>query len=141
MAYPMNLPPYDVVRLNIEGAEDLSQHEDSTLQVDPSTAVLWFAGKAMDRARPLSDYIGTNEKVTIKAKIEPKGATAPSRPPPVDAETQQRLMSHWHRKEAEAKALAEETEDSYLNSEWANPRGFKQSMHGLSQVAFRPSRG
>ena len=140
MAYPMNLPPYDPIRLNLEGKEDLTHHEDATSTLNPDTAALWFAGKAMARADPLSTYIGKNEKVTIRAKVEPPGATAPSRPPPVDAETQQKLMAHWHKKEAEAKAMAEEGEDAYLNSEWANPRGFKQQMHGLGQVAFRPGR-
>lgn len=139
MAYPMNLPPYDTIRLILDSSEDLTSHSDQPLILDPPTSVLWFAGKPLLRANPLSTHLGSNDKVTIKAKLEPTGATAPSRPPAVDAETQQKLMAHWHKKDREAKALSEETEDSYLNSEWANPRGFKQAMHGMGSVAFRPS--
>jgi len=140
MAYPMQLPEHDAVRQCIEQREDLSQHEDGKLAVDESTAVLWFAGKPLERSQPLSKYVGNNEKVTIKAKLEGAGGSAPSREPTVDAETQKRLMALWHKKDQEAKAMAEESDDSYLNSEWANPRGFKQSMHGLGGISYMPGR-
>ena len=140
MAYPMQLPEHDTVRLILEQREDLSQHEDGKLQVDEATAVLWFAGKQLDRSQPLGKYVGSNEKVTIKVKLEAAGASAPAREPTVDAETQKRMMALWHRKDQEAKALAEESDDSYLNSEWANPRGFKQAMHGLGGISYGPGR-
>ena len=140
MAYPMNLPPYDTVRQIIDGSEELSGHADGAQQFAPDSAVLWFAGKALERGERLSKYVGSNEKLTIKAKLEAAGSGAPSRPPAVDEETQRRMMALWHKKEAQAKALAEQDDDSYLNSEWANPKGFKQQMHGLSAVSFKPSR-
>ena len=140
MAYPMQLPEHDAVREILEQREDLSQHEDAKLQVDESTAVVWFAGKPLDRAQLLSKYVGKNEKVTIKVKLESAGAGAPSREPTVDAETQKRLMALWHKKDQEAKALSEESDDAYLNSEWANPRGFKQAMHGLGGISYMPGR-
>ena len=140
MAYPMQLPEHDPVRQIIEQREDLSQHEDARLQVDEGTAVVWFAGKPLERSQLLSKYVGSNEKVTIKVKLEAAGAGAPSREPTVDAETQKRLMALWHKKDQEAKALSEGSDDSYLNSEWANPRGFKQAMHGLGGVSYMPGR-
>jgi len=137
MAYPESLPEWDQVRLCIEGSEDLSSHEDGKLILDETTAVLWFAGKSMDRSLLLSKYIGTNEKVSIKAKIEPQSAGAPSREPPVDAETQKKMMALWHKKEQENKALQEENEDNYMNSEWANPNQFKQRMNGIGEISFK----
>ena len=140
MAYPQQLPEHDAVRSILEQREQLSQHEDGKLQVDEDTAVVWFAGKQLERSQPLSKYVGSNEKVTVKVKLEAAGAGAPSREPAVDADTQRRVMALWHKKEAEAKALAEASDDSYLNSEWANPKGFKQAMHGLSGISYAPGR-
>jgi len=140
MAYPMGLPEWDVVRMNLEEREDLAGTEDSKHVLDPATSCLWFAGKCMDRDYPLSKYIGTNEKVTIKARIEPKGGSAPQREPAVDEETRRKMMSYWHKKEQEAHKLEEADEDSYLNSAWANPKGFKQSALGLGNIKFKPGR-
>lgn len=138
MAYPGGLPEFDIVRMCIEDTEQLSGTEDSKHVLDPTTSSLWFAGKCMDRDHILSKYIGTNEKVTIKARVEPKGANAPQREPAVDEETRRKMMGLWHKKEQEAVKLEEADEDSYLNSSWANPKGFKQSVLGMGEIKFRP---
>jgi hypothetical protein len=127
-----------VVRQNLEEKEDLSGQEDSKHVLDPASAAMWFAGKCMDRDHALDKYTGKNEKVMIKARIEPKGGNAPQREPAVDEETRAKMMSFWHKKEQESQKLENEDEDSYLNSSWANPKGFKQSVLGMGEIKFRP---
>lgn len=138
MAYPGGLPEWDPVRRALEDDEDLSLTEDSKLVLDPASSQLWFAGKCWDRDHVLSKYLGTNEKTTIKARIESKGGNAPQREPAVDEETRKKMMSFWHKKEQEQAKLETEDEDSYLNSSWANPKGFKQSANGLGDIKFKP---
>lgn len=91
-----------------------------------------------ERDQPLSKFTGSNEKVILKVKLERPNAGAPSREPAVDAETQKKMMSFWHKKEQERKQLEEAEEDSYLNSEWANPKGYKQQIMGIGAVQYRP---
>lgn len=140
MAYPQGLPDWDSVKHALEDTEDLSGSEDSKHVLDPASSVLWFAGKQLDRDHPLSKYVGSNEKVTIKARVESKGGQAPQREAAVDEETQRKMMAYWHKKEQEQQKLQEEDEDSYLNSAWANPKGFKQSVLGMGEIKFKPGR-
>jgi hypothetical protein len=139
MAYPMGLPEWDFVRLGIEGTEDLSGMEDSKHVVEPDEGVLWFAGKAMIREQMLSKYVGTNDKCIIKAKLEKKGASAPQREPAVDEETRRAMIARYHKKQEQEKALAEDDDDAYANSVWANPKEWKNNISGATGgVKFRP---
>ncbi|CAM9787236.1 unnamed protein product [Choristocarpus tenellus] len=45
MAFPMGLPPYDVVRMTIEGEEGLEGTSAAQELLDEETAGLWMAGK------------------------------------------------------------------------------------------------
>ena len=138
MAYPQGLPAWDSVKQGIDDTEELGGTEDSKHVLDPASSALWFAGKCMDRDHILSKYVGTNEKVTIKARIEAKGGNAPQREPAVDEDTRRKMMGLWHKKEQEQAKLEEADEDSYLNSSWANPKGFKQSVLGMGEIKFKP---
>jgi len=138
MSYPQGLPEWDPVRLGLEDAENLQGTEDSKQVLDPASSVLWFAGKAMDRDQALSKYVGQNEKVTIKARVEPRGGQAPQREPAVDEETRRAMMAMHRKREQEQQQLEQADEDSYLNSAWANPRGFKQSVLGMGDIKWRP---
>lgn len=139
MAYPMGLPEFDTVRQAIEDKEEIEGTQAARDFFDPSTCSIWFAGKKITRDGELSKYVGKTDRVTIKVKITSERVTnAPAREPPVDAETQRQLMAHWHKKQEEAKRLAEqEDQDSYLNSEWANPKQFKQAAQGIGSIKFR----
>lgn len=132
MAYPMGLPEWDVVRQNLEDNEQLAGQEESKYVLDPDTCVLWFANKEMMRDEKLEKYSGRNDKCIIQVKFTSKGAGAPVRAPPVDEDTQKKMMAYWHKKQAENKSLVENDEDQYLHSAWANPKAFKNQMNGLS---------
>ena len=45
IVWPMGLPPFDPVRLELENCEDLSGTQESKMVMDPQKAVLWFATK------------------------------------------------------------------------------------------------
>lgn len=137
MAYPMGLPEWDSVRAALEDNEDLAGQEASKFVLDAEKCVMWFAGKQMNREDPISKYCGKNEKCMVKCKMTNKGGNAPQRPPAVDEDTQKKMMAYWHKKQAQEKDLAEAEEDSYLNSEWANPKGYKNAMNGLGSVRLR----
>jgi len=140
MAFPMGLPEWDSVREALDDAEELAGTQHAKDVFDPAGAVLWFAGKKIARGSDaaLSKFVGTNEKMLVKVKLtSERAAQPPQREPAVDAETQQKMIAMWHKKQEEDKRLAEADEDSYLNSEWANPRGFKQAAQGLGNVNFR----
>ena len=53
---------------------------------------------------------------------------------PIDAETQKAMMSFYHKKQEEMKALAENDEDDFANSSWANPKSLKQALTGTSHI-------
>ena len=142
MSYPQGLPDYEPAEHQMNDSEDLKGHEDSKMMMPADSCVLWFAGKAMQRTEPLSTYTGKNDKVMLKVKIEASQSTgAPQREPPVDEATRLKMMSQWHQKQAADKALAGADEDSYLNSEWANPKGFKQAAYGINNIQFRMGGG
>lgn len=138
MAYPMQLPEWDVVRINLEDDEDLSGQEESKRVMDVDTCSLWFAGKQMMRDEVLSKYTGKNEKCICQAKFTHKGSGAPQRAPAVDEDTQKKMMQFWHKKQEQQKQLEENDEDSYLNSAWANPKAYKNQMQGFGgNIKFR----
>jgi len=138
MAYPMGLPEYDTVHMALNDTEIIEGTHLARDYFDPKTCVLWFAGKKMTRDQPLSKFSGSTEKVSIKVKItSERVTTAPAREPAIDAETQKKLMAQWYKRQEELKRLEEADEDSYLNSEWANPHAYKAAAQGIGQIRFR----
>jgi len=139
MAYPMGLPEWDPIRQALENDEDLAGQEASKSVLEAESCIMWFAGKSMARDQPLSKYVGRNDKCMVKVKMTKKGSQAPQREAAVDDETKKKMMAFWHKKQQVNKALAEEDEDSYMNSSWANPKNFKNKIHGTGgSVRFRP---
>ncbi|XP_064405079.1 cilia- and flagella-associated protein 298-like isoform X3 [Halichondria panicea] len=105
IVYPMNLPPYDPVRLEFEGNEELAGTQAGTLVLEEDSAQLWWAGKALARDKKLSDYLGRNEKTTIVAKLQRKGQGAPGREPVFSEEEQKKMMAYTYKKQEEFKKL------------------------------------
>ena len=60
----------------------------------------------------------------------------PVREAPVNPETQKRMMAFWHKKQEEEKQFKQDTDVSYLSSQWANPDSLKQAMIGVSDIKF-----
>lgn len=137
MGYPMGLPEWDPVRLEIEDNDNLAGMEDSKHVVDADTCVLWFAGKQLLRDQVLSKYTGRNNKCIIKAKLEKKSSGAPQREPAIDETTRKAMVARWHKKQEVDKALAEDDDDAFANSSWANPKAWKNDIAGVGGVRFR----
>ena len=89
---------------------------------------IWYAGKELERPKLLSDYIGKNEKTKIIVKFTRKGSGAPVREPLIDKETHSKMLSYYYKKQEEQKKLEGESEDSYLDSQWADPKGMQKQL-------------
>jgi len=94
--------------------------------------------KKLDRKDKMSARFGKNEKTKVVIKIQRRGKGAPVREPAVDEQTRKAMMAYWHKKQEVHKKLEQDDEDSYLNSEWANPNALKRSLQGTGGVSFRP---
>lgn len=137
MAYPMGLPEWDTVKLNLDDNENLDGQEESKYVLEPADCIMWFAGKKMDRGQLMNKYVGKNEKCTVKVKLTNKNGGAPQREPAVDAETQKKMMSYWHKKQEEQKNLESNNDDNFLHSSWANPKAMKSQINGINNIKIR----
>ncbi|KAI8498537.1 hypothetical protein Bbelb_237390 [Branchiostoma belcheri] len=138
IVYPMGLPPHDPIRMELEDKEELEGTQASLQVIREDQASLWFSGKEMQRGKNLRDYVGKNEKTKIVAKIQKRGQGAPGREPVFSEEEKKQMMLHAYRKQEEMKKLAEDSEDAYMNSEWADTGKLKQDLHGIRNVSWRP---
>eukprot|EP00758_Cryptobia_borreli_P009615 Tbor_TRINITY_DN5495_c1_g1::TRINITY_DN5495_c1_g1_i1::g.24260::m.24260 len=100
--------------------------------------VMWWSSKPLARESTLQQYIGKNEKTKIIVKLAKEGSAGPPREPAIDAVTQREMMAYWYKKQEEAKKLVEDDDISFTNSEWANPAGLKQHLHGGGNISYRP---
>lgn len=138
IVYPMNLPPYDIIRQEFEGIEDLSGTQAGLQVLEDGSTQLWWAGKEMVDGKKLMDYIGKNEKTTIVAKLQKKGQGPPAREPVFTEVEKKSMMSYAYRKQEELKKLEADSEDGYLNTEWADPQSLKKTFSGLSNISWKP---
>ena len=115
IAYPMGIPEWDPVRMDIEADEKPGDTPSSVDVLDPDAAQLWWAGKQMIAANKLAAHVGANEKTKIIAKLTKKGGGAPQREAPVSAEEQKAMMAYYHRRQEEMAALEANQEDDYAN--------------------------
>ncbi|XP_066249317.1 cilia- and flagella-associated protein 298 [Euwallacea similis] len=140
IVYPMKLPPHDIIRMEFENIEDLTGTQASLEVIDPATAQLWFCGKEMYRneKKKLGDYAGKIESCKVILKLSKKGEGPPGREPIMSEEDRKQLMMHAYRRQEELKKLAQDDEDDYMNSEWADGTNLKKSFHGLHNISWRP---
>ncbi|GBF94463.1 hypothetical protein Rsub_06997 [Raphidocelis subcapitata] len=131
ICYPMGLPEWDFVRECLEGREDLTGTDFGGRDLDPASAQLWFAGRALAPDKPLSEYLGRNERTRAVVKLTKKGAGAPAREPAVDADTQKAMLAFYYKKQEQQKALCADDDDAYARSAWADPRALKQHFAGV----------
>ena len=130
IAYPAyhRLPSYDPARIELENKEELDGQSESQDALEPREASLWWAAKEMQRGQLLADYIGKNEKTKVVLRLQPRASGAPVREPRIDEETHKAMLSFYYKKQEEAKQLKADDDDSYLASEWANPKGLKSGL-------------
>lgn len=138
MAYPMGLPENDTVRLLLQDPDgSFLESQMGHDYMDPNTATLWWAGKEFFRDQTVGDRVGRNEKTKIIARLQRSGGGAPVREAAVSEEERKNMMAWYFKKQEEEKALAENDEDSYLNSSWANPKALKSELLGTSSVSWK----
>ena len=70
IVYPMNLPPYDPIRMEFEGKEELGGTQAGQLVMDEGEAQLWWAGKQLVRGKKVADFVGKNEKTKVICKLQ-----------------------------------------------------------------------
>lgn len=138
IVYPMGLPPYDPIKLELDNEEDLAGTQAANEVIPVEDASLWFSGKEMIRGKPLSAFVGTNEKTKIIAKLSKRGSGAPAREPIIDEDQQRAMMSYYYKKQEEWKKLEANDEDAYLESAWAEPGQLKRQFHGLGDIKWGP---
>lgn len=135
IAYPMGLPSHDSISFILS---DHFSHGDM-YNADDGSTTLWFAGKELQRGQKLQDYksIGRNEKTMIIVKLAKKGSGPPAREPPLTEEMQRNLMAYYYKKQEEQKKLLEDSDDTYVNSVWADPKGLKNHFQGINNVDWK----
>ncbi|CAH8821044.1 unnamed protein product [Trichobilharzia szidati] len=138
IVYPMGLPPYDPIKLELDNEEDLSGTQAAQDVIMVEDATLWFSGKELQRDKLLSDYVGSNDKTKAIIKLSKRGSGAPAREPVVNEEQQRIMMAYYYKKQEEWKKLDEDDEDAYLNSSWAEPNQLKRQFHGLTNIKWGP---
>lgn len=142
IVYPMKLPPHDIIRMEFENIEDLTGTQASLDVIDPTTAQVWFCGKELyrDIGKTLGDYVGKIENCKVIIKISKRGEGAPGREPIMSEEQRKQLMLHAYRRQEELKKLAQDDDDAYLDSQWADSGNLKKSFHGLNNISWGPGK-
>lgn len=141
IVYPMKLPPHDIIRMEFENIEDLTGTQASLEIIDPTTAQVWFCGKEMYRdGKTVGDYVGKIENCKVIIKLSKRGEGPPGREPIMSEEQRKQLMLHAYRRQEELKKIAEDDNDDYLDSNWADSSNLKKTFHGLNNISWRPGK-
>ena len=130
----MGLPEWDPIRLTIEGVSGLEGTAAGADVLNPDTAELWVASRDFNRSQTVGDRLGNNEKTKVIGKLQKAGGGPPGREPGVSEEERKAMMAFYFKKQEELKQLAENSEDDYLHSSWADPRNLQRSLRGQSNV-------
>lgn len=137
ICYPMDLPSYEIVKLELEGKEDLSGTQASKEVLEIDKTELWWACKNLDQNKLLCDYMGKNEKSKVIVKLQKKGHGAPVKEPILTEQQHKSLLLAEHRRREEFKRLEIDDDDSHLNSQWADNSRLKKSYLGLNTIRFK----
>ena len=130
----MGLPEWDPIRLTIEGVSGLEGSAFSVDLLNPDTAELWVASRDFNRSQTVADRLGKNEKTKVIGKLQKAGGGPPGREPGVSEEERKAMMAFYFKKQEELKQLAENSEDDYLHSSWADPKNLQRSLRGHTNV-------
>lgn len=141
IVYPMGLPDYEPIRMEIENREEIDPNSYHGRKViDPTEATIWFANKEMKRENKLSAHVGKNEKTKVIVKLSTKRRGQPASETGLSPETQKKLMAENYKRMEELKRLEKEAaeDDSCLDSDWADSQNLKRKMQGLNNISWRP---
>ena len=140
IGYPAyhGLGEWEPCRVIFEDKSDiLKKDEPNQDYVQFDTTCLWYAGKELERGKLLSDYIGKNEKTKVVVKFTKKGSGAPVREPLIDKETHSKMLQYYYKKQEEEKKLQNENEDSYLDSQWADPKQMEKQLYMNGDIKWK----
>lgn len=103
MAYPgyHGVGTWEPIRILLEERENWHNNGDMSDFLDPEKCSLWAVNKELALTKKFSDYFGKNEKTKVVCKLQPRGAGAPVREAPVDAETHKQMLAYYHKKQEE----------------------------------------
>lgn len=136
----MGLPEWDTIRVMIDewhgkkGVGGLEGTGAGQEVMDENTAELWIASRCLDRREVFSQRYGKNEKTKVIAKLQKVGGGAPAREAAVSEEERKAMMAYYFKRQEEMKNLAENNEDEYLNSSWANPKQLQAQLRGQTVI-------
>lgn len=132
----MGLPEWDTIRLTIEGNEGLEGTAAGQDLLAEDTAELWVASRIFDRTngQTVAGRLGRNEKTKVIGKLQKPGGGPPGREPGVSEDEQKAMMAYYFKKQEEQKKIAENSEDDYLHSSWADPKQMQKTLRGLGAV-------
>ena len=102
--------------------------------LQPKATSVWVAGKEFERGKLISDRFGSNEKTRVVAKLSRDGDGPPPREPIVRDDERNAMLEHYHKRNEELKRLADNEEDEYMNSAWADPQNMARDLQGLGSV-------
>ena len=131
IVYPGGLPKSEPIKQLIEGGPVKNE-------LDVKMVQFWVIRKSYQRGKHIYDYTGKNEKQTFVAKFTGPESGPPPRDVSVSQEAQIKWMSAMHKKAEELKRIDKDDDNSYLDSEWANPRGLKNTFQGINDVDWKP---
>ena len=130
----MSLPTWDTIRLTIEGTQGLEGTSAGQEVLDENLSELWVASKCIDRNQILSERFGKNEKTKVIAKLQRPNGGPPGREAAVSEDERKAMMAYYFKKQEEMKQLAENSEDDYLNSSWADSKQLPRQLRGGSSI-------
>ena len=130
----MGLPEWDTIRVTIEGIEGLDGTSVGMNVLDDATAELWVASRCFDRNQTVGERLGRNEKTKVIGKMQRPGAGAPGREPVVNEDERKAMMAFYFKQQEEQKRMAENGEDDYLHSSWADPKQLQRNLRGQQIV-------
>mmetsp|Transcript_9601 Transcript_9601/g.21459 ORF Transcript_9601/g.21459 Transcript_9601/m.21459 type:complete len:280 (-) Transcript_9601:146-985(-) len=135
VAYPNGLPDWDLAKVSLEDSMlGLKDTPIGAALLDKASTSLWVAGKEFERGQLISDRLGKNEKTRVVAKLQKDGDGPPTREPIVRDDERQAMLEYHHKRQEDLKRLAENDEDEYMNSAWADPKNMKRDLQGLGSV-------
>lgn len=93
---------------------------------------------AVSAAQTVGDRVGRNEKTKVVAKLQKRGGGPPAREAAISEDERRAMMAFYYKKQEEMKALAENDEDDFMHSAWANPKALKSQLLGTGNINWRP---
>ena len=95
--------------------------------------ILWWAGKPLkpsDSKTRLRDFMTINDKSCVSVLIMDANDPPPPRETRMDVATYNNMLNYLTTRQETLRTLDRDDDDSYLMSEWTNPKGLKNHLIG-----------